>query len=355
MNMNINNSKNESIVPRYGRAKWGSNQGIDRKMCQKMLGFLHGRITGGDKEKAAEAKETKSIYASIADPQEKNEFLQDFFGNGGGKSAGGLKFALKWRKRIECCDSQSVGFNENYWTRPMILQKNGMSLRDFSSQEEALATADDLVARNMSENEYTFENHPAMIDKNPLLSRFYYIETKGKDRVWKMDQLKSLDKGKELKNIGDVQAHMEEALGAGMDPVKDEFPEWKEVQKLKDALKATLKNMETCQKTARMQMAKLKLKMVKEGKHSDNTRVDLEKFKGCCDEFDDFVLTVNMTLADVEARHLYFIANKQHLFEDARLEDAPLVDAASCMISMSLLCRYIGASFRGGCFFLFLK
>lgn len=63
--------------------------------------------------------------------------------------------------------------------RPQILAMHGLSMRDFKTQEEALATADELVAENKQ-----VEGHPGgkMENLNPLLSKFWYVQPKGVKR-----------------------------------------------------------------------------------------------------------------------------------------------------------------------------
>ena len=226
---------------RYKKAKYGSKDGVDRSQISRMLSFLHGRINGKDKNKSSEASEAKSIYQNLQDPTEKKSFIDEFFANGSGKSAGSLKFAGKFRKRIEVRDNSQCGLHEEYITRAKVLQLNGLSMKDYSDQASALAAADKLIKRAMIEYEYTFEDHPAMIDaEDELLSRFYYMQGKGKTRTWSVDLIKTLDNKKDLKAVEDIKKNIPEALtGKEMtEPVKSEFPLWDEVKKMNVVLKS---------------------------------------------------------------------------------------------------------------------
>ena len=204
--------------------------------------FLQGRMNGKDKDKAQEATEAKGIYQKLQDPIEKKTFIDEFFANGSGKNSGSLKFAGKFRKRIEVRDNSQCGLHEDYFTRAKILQLNGLSLKDYSDQGSALEAADKLIKRAMIEYEYTFEDHPAMIDaEDELLSRFYYMQGKGKTRTWSVDLIKTLDNKKDLKAVEDIKKNMSEAL-SGQEMletgVKSEFPLWDEVKKMNESLKS---------------------------------------------------------------------------------------------------------------------
>ena len=82
--------------------------------------------------------------------------------------------------------------------RPKILDMNGLSLRDFSSHDEALAVADELIAASIKEHNHKY----AMISYgNKLTDKYFYVQGKGRTRTWYKDEGKTLEKSSSVKNV----------------------------------------------------------------------------------------------------------------------------------------------------------
>ena len=103
--------------------------------------------------------------------------------------------------------------------RPKILQMNGMSMSDFSTQQEALKCADDLIA----ENEKLFGHSGpdcTIPHKNPLLVRFWYVQGQGKKRTRAQIETKELSGDADVKNkkmLHDAGVFLE-GLGPAVEP-----------------------------------------------------------------------------------------------------------------------------------------
>ena len=65
--------------------------------------------------------------------------------------------------------------------RPKILQLSGMSLGDFPNREEALQTADELIAHSVAEYGHKYA---AISYGNPLTDKFFYVQGKGRTKTW---------------------------------------------------------------------------------------------------------------------------------------------------------------------------
>ena len=75
-----------------------------------------------------------------------------------------------------------------WYTRPQILEFNGVSLRDFSSHKAALEAADRLVSHNMQEY-----GHPGTKQDGPepLFDKFLYIRSGGVKRKVELSECKA--------------------------------------------------------------------------------------------------------------------------------------------------------------------
>ena len=94
---------------------------------------------------------------------------------------------------------------------------NGLQLSDFKTWEEALAVADQLIAQNQADLDFTPEEK---IHHNPLLSQYFYVQSHGKKKTWTQLESKTLEMESAVKN----QKQMEE-LGAfieGLGPASSE-------------------------------------------------------------------------------------------------------------------------------------
>ena len=74
---------------------------------------------------------------------------------------------------------------------------NGMSLSDFDKVDEALAVADELIEQNKKEWGHSGEKIDA---KNPLLVRFWYVNSEGRKRSWGQTDDKVLEGKCDVKN-----------------------------------------------------------------------------------------------------------------------------------------------------------
>ena len=78
--------------------------------------------------------------------------MKDFAEKAKGKgSKKDLSWIRTWSEKATATDSVSQKTVEDYFTRPQILQMNGISLRDVG-EERALAIADKLIAKNREEH-----------------------------------------------------------------------------------------------------------------------------------------------------------------------------------------------------------
>ena len=81
--------------------------------------------------------------------------------------------------------------------RPKILQMNGMGLKDFESRQEAMDTADQLIAQSVKE----FGHKYACISYgNELTDKFSYVLQGGRTKTWYKDENKTLESTKNPKN-----------------------------------------------------------------------------------------------------------------------------------------------------------
>ena len=87
--------------------------------------------------------------------------------------------------------------------RPKILQMNGLSVSDFDSTEQALATADELIELSAGEFGFTKET---LEHENTLLSRHFYMVSKGKQRKITNGQEKAIGGEADLNKDGKAGA-----------------------------------------------------------------------------------------------------------------------------------------------------
>ena len=133
-------------------------EGMDRGKVSAMITALkYTAEQGKHANKKQAAMEALENYRSRS-PNEKAEFLAAFEKHGGVK--GGLGWVASFQKSGEQCNSSQFSENANYHTRASILTLNGMGIRDFESQREALAVADQIIEMNRQE-------HPALHEVNP--------------------------------------------------------------------------------------------------------------------------------------------------------------------------------------------
>ena len=73
-----------------------------------------------------------------------------------------------------------------------MLELNGLGMQYFQSQEEALRYADELIKQ--SDIEFGYVREVVETDGFPLLARFKYIKSDGKERSWTATETKTGEK-----------------------------------------------------------------------------------------------------------------------------------------------------------------
>ena len=67
------------------------------------------------------------------------------------------------------------------------MQFNGMALSDFEDTKDALKTADEIIAENKAEYGHNYE---PKLHKNPLVWKYFYVRSEGKNRTWEQTESK---------------------------------------------------------------------------------------------------------------------------------------------------------------------
>ena len=122
------------------------------------------------------------------------------------------------------------------------MQINGLSISDFADQQEALKTADEIIADNKAE--YGHQEEPR-IHKNPLISKYFYMTSDGKKRSWEQAEQKDFSGSADPKtkqNMQDMGAFIEGMgdLGSGCptSSVKVEFVAHSKLLQAKDSCRS---------------------------------------------------------------------------------------------------------------------
>ncbi len=90
-----------------------------------------------------------------------------------------MKFVKQFVVSVTTSDTTGTGTTEDYFTVAQILDKKGVSFKDFASPQEALAAAEHLQAQNMQEHGYSLEEFPTVVDeKFPQFTRMYFIDSR---------------------------------------------------------------------------------------------------------------------------------------------------------------------------------
>ena len=134
--------------------------------------------------------------------------------------------------------------------RPKILQMNGLSVSDFDSTEQALATADELIEFSAGEFGFTKET---LEHENTLLSRHFYMVSKGKQRKITNGQEKQIGGETDLNKDGKAGAsllalrdgEMSAFDKTGAASVKMEFPHLTAVQTEAEILRSVCTHTHT--------------------------------------------------------------------------------------------------------------
>ena len=122
------------------------------------------------------------------------------------------------------------------------MEMAGLQMWDFASQEEAFATAADLV--NQSAEEYGFV--PETIEhENPFLVRCYYMESKGQERVVSNGTVKKIyanaavNKAK-LADFKEITGGRSSLDSTDLCIIKTEHPDYTKMKVAYDVLKSFL-------------------------------------------------------------------------------------------------------------------
>ena len=98
-----------------------AGQGCDPAKLSKMIGLLkYNSQKAKDQEKKYDAHRALNIYQQLGDPEERARFLQTFESTGGGKTPGGLKFAVTFEQKVDSSKTTEVAQVENWLTRLVI-------------------------------------------------------------------------------------------------------------------------------------------------------------------------------------------------------------------------------------------
>ena len=105
------------------------------------------------------------------------------------------------------------------------MEMNGLSMHYFQSHEEALLYADELIKQ--SENDFGFSRAYIETPGFPLLTKFKYVKTDGKERTWTTTESKTGEKRATptQKQLGDSEKSVQAFLGdssVSLVPVKTE-------------------------------------------------------------------------------------------------------------------------------------
>ena len=85
------------------------------------------------------------------------------------KRQGSLKFAANFKEKLSLSKKTEVSSLEDNYNRPQILQKNGLSLSAFDTQEAALKLADEIIRLNEKTHGHP---HDAIVHESmPLLNK----------------------------------------------------------------------------------------------------------------------------------------------------------------------------------------
>ena len=167
-----------------------------------MLTSLKYQATKGKGEKREAAQLALETYKNKS-PEEKAAFLNTFEGNGGIK--GGLAWVAQFSKKQEQTAARAFTEHVNYFTRASILTLNGMSIKDFGTQQEALEVADQIIAENMVEHEAQHNlNPPKVSNVNPLLNKYFYVHDEGLKTSFTDSETKKLELQKEISKKAEV-------------------------------------------------------------------------------------------------------------------------------------------------------
>lgn len=99
------------------RANALKGEGCDPKKVQSMLNLMKYQVKGRNSLKAQDAEQALQVYRSLASPEERKLFLQQFESAGAGKGQNALKFAVSFRKSLKQERTSEASTVEDFMTR----------------------------------------------------------------------------------------------------------------------------------------------------------------------------------------------------------------------------------------------
>ena len=262
---------------------------------------------GNDAERKDEAKKAHAMYKTLADPQERRSFLQEFEDQGNGKTAGSLKFHTKFCKTVTSNKTTEVGASEGIFTLAKILEFEGMRVDYFANTQEAYAAAMSLVEDN--KKLYGHDGPWEPNDKFPIMSKHYFIHQEGgvtgKRRVWKQDEEKKLTGDADVKTKKQLQDSelFIEGIGKSTKSEADSPSKVKVESAAHEFMKRVLEDAEKMHKKITTMIpvlqdlnARMSVKASKDAKYADFAG-ELAKM---CVSFENFASTSAVTLFTAE-------------------------------------------------------
>ena len=111
-------SKSDVAEPKkVERASALKGEGCDPKKARSMLNLLKYQVKGKNAVKAQDAEQALQVYRSLAAPEERKSFLQQFESAGSGKGQTALKFAVTFRKSLKQERTAEAASVEDFMTR----------------------------------------------------------------------------------------------------------------------------------------------------------------------------------------------------------------------------------------------
>ena len=155
-----------------------------------------------------------------------------------------IKFAKTFQVSLTHTDTCTVGSVEDYYPMGTILEKFGYSVQDFETVDKAMAAVRHLCEKNREEHGYGVKAE-ILDEKFPQFSRFWFVESKGKQESHTQHTVKKLEQEGEIKNLAQLQQakmFMEGrgcAEGSGESSVKIENLKHVEIMKCVELMKSS--------------------------------------------------------------------------------------------------------------------
>ncbi len=155
----------------------------DTAALNRMLGVMRYQSSAsfkGSEEQRQQAESAKHVYKSLKTNAERHAFLKAFQQAGQMKTPEGWKFHTRFRRTVVQQNSSSVSAVENWLLPSQILQQAGMTMNDFPDRASACKFAVGLWQAN--QQQFGTEEHKPNVNADPLMTKYFWIEFKGKTR-----------------------------------------------------------------------------------------------------------------------------------------------------------------------------